>query len=165
MMLVVRIVAGLHLAAYLGIMWYGWKSYNLLRKQSWRYMGVGFFILLLYRTRQFIAQMLVDYRVDTGGTLFSFVGAVFLLVAFRMLWHEHHGLINKLSTAPGPIRSGAQPVEFWSHFAREQAAKTLESIRLIVREEIAAASGTTTVTVKGPAAVLTEPTMETPPPK
>lgn len=37
----------------------------------------------------------------------------------------------------------------------------MDQIREIVREEIAAASGTTTVTVKGPAAVIAEP--ETPP--
>lgn len=141
-MLLIRIVAGLHLAVYVGIMWYGWQSYKLLQKKSWRYMGVGFFVLLLYRSRQFVEQLLVDYHVDTGGTLFSFVGAVFLLVAFKMLWREHHDLINKLATVPGPIKSGAQPVEFW-----------LKEIRVIVREEIAAASGTTTVTVKGPSAV------------
>lgn len=160
-MLLIRIAAGLHLAAYLGIMWYGWKSYKLLRKKSWRYMGIGFAILLLYRTRQFIAQLLVDYRLDTGGTLFSFVGAVLLLIAFRKLWLEHQELFEKMAANPGPMRSGAQTVEFWEHFAQEQTAKTLDGVRTVVREEIAAASGTTTVTVKGPSSIVTEP--ETPP--
>lgn len=148
MMPIVRIVAFLHLAVYLGIMWYGWQSYKLLRKKSWRYMGIGFSVLLLYRVRQAIVQLFIDERVDAGGTLFSFVGAVFLLVAFRMLWLEHHDLIKKL-IVPGPLRSGAQPVEFW-----------LERIRLIVREEIAAVSATTTVTVKGPSSVVAEPLKE-----
>lgn len=156
MMLLIRIVAGLHLAVYLGIMWYGWKSYKLLRKKSWRYMGIGFAILLLYRTGQFIEQLMVDYRVDTGGTLFSFVGAVLLLVAFRMLWREHFDLLGKL-VHPEPSRAGAQSVEFWTRIAEKREAIVLEQIRLVVREEIAAVSATTTVTVKGPSSMVVEP--------
>ena len=163
MMLLIRVAAFLHLAAYLGIMWYGWKSYKLLQKKSWRYMAIGFAVLLLYRLRQAIAQLLVDYRIDTGGTLLSFIGAVFLLLAFRMLWFEHRELIEKLSSDPGPSRAGAQSVEYWMRVAEQQAIKTIEDFRQVVREEIAAASGTTTVTVKGPSSIVTEPIAETPP--
>lgn len=141
-MLLVRIVTGLHLAVYLGIMWYGWQSYKLLRKPSWKVMGVGFGVLLAYRVRQLIKQFTVSYPVDTETTIMPFIGAVLLLVAFWMMSREHVELIRKLAEPPLPMRSGAQPVKFW-----------LDEIRAIVHEEIAAASGTTTVTVKGPSAV------------
>lgn len=164
MMPFIYTIASLHLIAYLGIMWYGWQIYKLLRKPSWKVMGVGFGVLLAYRVRQLVRQLAVDYPIDTEATVMPFVGAVLLLVAFWMMSREHVELIHKLSEPP-QMRAGAQSVDYWMHVAREQAAKTLEDLRVIVREEIAAASGTTTVTVKGPAAVLTEPTMETPPPK
>ena len=32
MMTLIRIVAGLHLAVYLGIIWYGWQNYKPLRR-------------------------------------------------------------------------------------------------------------------------------------
>lgn len=148
-MSLVRIVAFLHLAVYLGIMWYGWQSYKLLRKRSWRFMGIGFSIFLVYRIREFIAQMLVDYPIDPVDTLVPFAASLFLLVAFWMLCQEHKDLLTKLSESPSPLRSGAQPVEFW----QAESRKVLESFRSIVREEIAAASGMT-VTVKGPSATL-----------
>lgn len=148
MMTLVRIVASLHLAVYLGIMWYGWQSYKLLRKPSWKVMGIGFAVLLVYRLRQLARQMLVDYPIDAENTFLPFVGALFLLVAFWMLSREQHELIKKLRDSPSPLRSGAQSVEFWVEKSREM----LDQFRKIVREEIAAASGTTTVTVKGPSA-------------
>lgn len=123
MMLTIRIVAFLHLAVYAGIMWYGWQSYKLLRKKSWRYMGIGFTIFLIYRMRQFGKQLLVDYPIDTETTLIPFIGSVFLLVAFRMLSREHHGLMSLLAQ-PVSLRSGAQPVEYW-----------LQNFRVIVSEE------------------------------
>lgn len=152
MMTLVRIVAGLHLAVYLGIMWYGWESYKLLKKKSWRFMGIGFAVFLVYRIDQFLEQLVASHPIDTEGTLVPFVGSLFLLVAFWMLCHEHHDLIKKLADSPSPLRSGAQPVEFWE----EKSRKTLEEIRKVVREEIAAASGKTTVTVTGPSAATTE---------
>lgn len=145
MMTLIRIVAALHLAVYLGIMWYGWQSYKLLRKRSWKFMGIGFTVFLVYRIRQFIRQVVVDYPIDTENTLLPFIASVFLLVAFRMLCEEHRHLITLMAQPPSVLRSGAQPVEYW-----------MENLRKIVREEIAAASGTTTVTVKGPAATNTE---------
>lgn len=48
--------------------------------------------------------------------------------------------------------SGNMPLDFWLN----ESQKMLEVIRQIIREEIAAASGTTTVTVKGPSATATE---------
>lgn len=123
MMLTIRIVAFLHLAVYAGIMWYGWQSYKLLRKKSWRYMGIGFTIFLIYRLRQFIKQVVVDYPIDTESTFIPFVASVFLLVAFKMLHSEHRGLINLLAE-PVSLRTGAQPVEYW-----------LTNVRQIVREE------------------------------
>lgn len=129
MMLLIRIVAGLHLAVYLGIMWYGWQSYKLLKKKSWRFMGIGFGIFLIYRIRQFIEQMIVAYPIDTESTLIPFIGSVFLLIAFRMLNTEHNSLM-KLMAEPTAIRSGAQPVEYW-----------LNHIRTIVREENERAKG------------------------
>lgn len=95
-MIIVRIVAFLHLAVYLGIMWYGWQSYKLLRKPSWKIMGIGFAVLLIYRVRQFIRQMITDYAIDAENTLLPFIGAVLLLVAFRMLSKEHARLLSKL---------------------------------------------------------------------
>lgn len=132
MMLLVRIVASLHLVVYIGIMWYGWQSYKLLRKRSWKYMGIGFTIFLIYRIRQLIRQLLVDYPLDTETTLIPFIGAVFLLVAFRMLRTEHWQLISRM-VEPAPLRSGAQPVEFWlektRQMFREEITKALEKLR------------------------------------
>lgn len=153
MMLLVRIVAGLHLAVYLGIMWYGWQSYKLLRKRSWRFMGIGFTIFLVYRIDQFIEQLVASGPMDTEGTLIPFIASLFLLTAFWMLHNEHYDLISKLADSPSPLRSGAQPVEFWISESR----KRMDEIRQIVKEEIAAASGTTTVTVKGPASTALDP--------
>lgn len=150
MVTLLRIVAGLHLAVYLGIMWYGWQSYKLLQKRSWKFMGIGFFILLVYRTWRFAEELLVESVDDAERTLLPFVGAVFLLVAFRMLCSEHKHLIGLMAQPPAILRSGAQPVEFWE----EKSRKMLDELRGIVREEIAAASGTTTVTVKGPSATV-----------
>lgn len=150
MMVLIRIVAGLHLAVYLGIMWYGWQSYKLLRKKSWKFMGIGFTILLLYRTRQFIEQ-LVGAHPD-AERMVPFVAAVFLLIAFRMLCEEHRHLIGLMAEPPVILRSGAQPVEFWEDKSRRMVAE----FRQIIREEIAAARGTTTVTVKGPSATATQ---------
>lgn len=150
MVTLLRIVAGLHLAVYLGIMWYGWQSYKLLQKRSWKFMGIGFFILLVYRTWRFAEELLVESVDDAERTLLPFVGAVFLLIAFRMLCAEHKHLISLMAQPPAILRSGAQPVEFWE----EKSRKMLDELRGIVREEIAAASGTTTVTVKGPSATV-----------
>jgi hypothetical protein len=127
MRLLIHVVAGLHLAVYLGIMWYGWQSYKLLRKKSWRYMGIGFTILLIYRTWRFAEQLFTDPLNDAERTLLPFVGAVFLLIAFRMLCSEHKHLLS-LMAEPVSLRSGAQPVEYW-----------LSKTRIIVREELAAA--------------------------
>lgn len=112
-------------------------------------MGIGFAVLLVYRLRQLARQMLVDYPIDAENTFLPFVGALFLFVAFWMLSREQHELIKKLRDSPSPLRSGAQSVEFWVEKSREM----LDQFRKIVREEIAAASGTTTVTVKGPSAL------------
>jgi hypothetical protein len=152
MIILIHIVAALHLAVYLGIMYYGWQSYKLLRKRSWRFMGVGFTVLLVYRTWRFVEQLFTEHVNDAEGTLLPFIGALFLLIAFWMLCHEHRDLINKLTESPSPLRSGAQPVEFW----KEESRKALIEFRAIVREEIAAASGKTTVTVTGPSAATTE---------
>lgn len=152
MMTLLRIVAGLHLAVYLGIMWYGWQSYKLLRKRSWMYMGVGFFILLVYRTWRFAEELFVESVEDAERTLLPFAGAMFLLVAFRMLCAEHKHLISLMAAPPAMLRSGAQPVEFWEDKSRQM----VDELRKVVREEIAAASGTTTVTVKGPSATVGE---------
>lgn len=140
MMTLVRIVAGLHLAVYLGIIWYGWQNYKPLRKKSWTAIGIGFVIFLLYRVSQFVQQMMVEYPTDIETTLVPFVASLFLLVGFWIMDGETEDFLRKMAD-PRPIQSGAQPVEYW-----------LENFRAIVREEIAAASGTTTVTVKGPSA-------------
>lgn len=124
MMTLIRIVAGLHLAVYLGIMWYGWQSYRVLRKKSWRYMGIGFTIFLIYRIDQFIEQLIANYPIDAESTFVPFIGSLFLLVAFWMLRHEHYDLIERLAERPSPLRSGAQPVEYW-----------LNNFRVIVSEE------------------------------
>jgi hypothetical protein len=134
MMVFIRIVAFLHLVAYVGIMYYGWQSYKLLRKRSWKYMGIGFSVLFVYRAMRFAELMITDVPVDTERVLLPFIGAVFLLTAFWMLRHEHWELLTKMADPPSPVRSGAQPVEYW-----------LENFRKIVREEIAAAS-----TIKAP---------------
>lgn len=51
-----------------------------------------------------------------------------------------------------PANSGQMPPQFWI----DESRKSLGEIRKIVREEVAAASGTTTVTVVGPSATTTE---------
>lgn len=123
MRLLVHVVAGLHLAVYVGIMWYGWQSYKLLRKRSWKFMGIGFSILLTYRTWRFVEQLFTEHLNDVEGTLLPFTGALFLLVAFRMLCSEHKHLMS-LMAQPTQLRSGAQPVEYW-----------LQNFRTIVTEE------------------------------
>lgn len=140
MMTLIRIVAGLHLAVYLGIIWYGWQNYKPLRKKSWTAIGIGFVIFLLYRVSQFVQQMMVEYPTDIETTLVPFVASLFLLAGFWIMDGETEDFLRKMAV-PRPVQSGAQPVEYW-----------LENFRAIVREEIAAASGTTTVTVKGPSA-------------
>lgn len=140
MMTLIRIVAGLHLAVYLGIIWYGWQNYKPLRKKSWTAIGIGFVIFLLYRVSQFTQQMMVEYPTDIETTLVPFVASLFLLAGFWIMDGETEDFLRKMAV-PRPVQSGAQPVEYW-----------LENFRAIVREEIAAASGTTTVTVKGPSA-------------
>lgn len=88
-------------------------------------MGVGFAILLTYRSWRFVEQLLfTNHLNDTEGTLLPFTGAVFLLIAFRMLCSEHKHLISLMATPPAALRSGAQPVEYW-----------LQNFRLIVHEE------------------------------
>ena len=149
-MLTVRIVAFLHLAVYAGIMWYGWQSYKLLRRRSWTYMGIGFAIFLLYRLRQFLLLAVIDHPVEAESIVVPFIASVFLLAAFWMLSDEHRHLLN-IMAEPSPLRSGAQPVEFW----QAESRKVLEDFRVVVREEIKAASGTTMVTVKGPSASAT----------
>jgi hypothetical protein len=130
MRLLIHVIAGLHLAVYLGIMWYGWQSYKLLRKKSWRYMGIGFSVLLIYRTWRFVEQLFTEQISDAERTLLPFIGAVFLLIAFRMLCSEHRNLLS-LMAEPVSLRSGAQPVEYW-----------LSNFRTIVREEVAALRAT-----------------------
>lgn len=126
MMFLIRAVTLLHLAVYSGIMWYGWQSYKLLRKPSWKVMGVGFAVLLVYRARQLVRQMMVDYPIDAENTFLPFFGAVFLLVAFWMLSREHAALIAKLAE-PLSLRSGTQPVEYWlGHF--DEVKKALKRI-------------------------------------
>lgn len=56
----------------------------------------------------------------------------------------------------GPSNSGQLPPQFWI----DESRKALDEIRTIVREEINAASGMTTVTVKGPSATLRPPVEE-----
>lgn len=144
-MLLVRIVAGLHLIVYLGIIWYGWQNYKPLRKKSWTSIGIGFVIFLLYRVSQFTQEMMVEHPTDIETTFVPFVASLFLLVGFWIMDGETEDFLKKLAD-PRPVQSGAQPVEYW-----------LENFRTIVREEIAAASGTTTVTVKGPSALDVAP--------
>lgn len=145
MMTLIRIVAGLHLAVYLGIIWYGWQNYKPLRRKSWTAIGIGFVIFLFYRVSQFTQQLMVEHPTDIETTLVPFVASLFLLAGFWIMDGETEDFLRKLAD-PRPVQSGEKPVEYW-----------LENFRTIVREEIAAASGTTTVTVKGPSALETAP--------
>lgn len=128
MMSLVRIVAFLHTAVYLGIILYGWQSYKRLRTRSWFYMGMGFFILLAYRLERFIGLLPAEYgemnEMNIVGTIIPFTGGLLLLLAFWKLSKEHEQLIEALAQ-PNPPRSGSQSVEYW-----------LGNIRTIVREEI-----------------------------
>ena len=151
MMTLIRIVAGLHLAVYLGIIWYGWQNYKPLRKKSWTWIGIAFVIFLLYRVSQFVQEMMVEHPTDVETTLVPFVASLFLLVGFWIMDGETEDFLRKLAD-PGPARSGAQSVEYW----KEESRKMVEELRVVIREEIAAASGMTTVTVKGPSATLIE---------
>lgn len=117
-LLLVRIIGLLHLLVYIGIMWYGWKSYKLLRKRSWFMMGIGFVILLAYRSERFYELMVVTDSLqelnimNLSGTLTPFVGAVFLLIAFALQNDEYKKLFQKLLIRPVP-RSGELPPDFW----------------------------------------------------
>lgn len=125
MMWFLRIIGFLHLAIYVGIMWWGWKSYRILRKKSWLYMGIGFCFLLLNRTGLFFQLMTDGGEVTTRGTITPFIGAVFLLVAFWTLSEEHHELIERMGSRPPRQSAGAQPVEFWEN-----------TVRRVIREEL-----------------------------
>lgn len=144
MMLLIRVVAGLHLAVYVAIIWYGWQNYKPLRKKSWTAIGTGFLIFLLYRVSQFTQEMMVEHPTDIETTLVPFVASLFLLAGFWIMNGETEDFLKRMAD-PRPAQSGAQSVEYW-----------LEKVRTIVREELAAASGVTTVTVKGPSATNTE---------
>lgn len=124
MMTLIRIVAGLHLIVYLGIIWYGWQNYKPLRKKSWTAIGIGFVIFLLYRVSQFIQEMMVQSPSDIETTLVPFFASLFLLAGFWIMDGETEDFLKKMAD-PGPTRSGAQPVEYW-----------LENLRTIVREEV-----------------------------
>lgn len=136
MMLLVRIVAGLHLIVYLGIIWYGWQNYKPLRKRSWTAIGTGFVVFLLYRVSQFVQEMMVEHPTDIETTLVPFVASLFLLAGFWIMDGETEDFLKRLAD-PRPMRSGEQPVDYW-----------LDNFRAIVREEIAATR--TTLTVTGP---------------
>lgn len=129
MMLLVRIVTALHLFVYLGIIWYGWQNYKPLRRKSWTCIGIGFVIFLLYRISQFTQQMMTGYSIDIETTIVPFIASLFLLVGFWIMDGETEDFIKKIAQ-PGPLRSGAQPVEYW-----------LSNFRTIVREEITKALG------------------------
>ena len=133
-MLLVRIIAGLHLFVYLGIIWYGWQNYKPLRRKSWTCIGTGFVVFLLYRVSQFIQQMMADYPVDIETTIVPFIASLFLLIGLWIMDGETEDFVKKI-VSPSPIRSGAQPVEFW----QEESRKVLQEFRQVVREEIAAA--------------------------
>lgn len=148
----VRTIAFLHLAIYLGIMWYGWQHYKLLRKRSWLFMGIGFALLLAYRVIRFVEMLVTHAPSDTERVLLPFIGAILLLVAFRLLYGEHKHLISLMAEPFSPLKAGAQSVEYWM----QESRKNLDEIRKIVREEIAATR--TTLTVTGPV-------VETPPEK
>lgn len=126
-----RIIGFLHLAIYVGIMWWGWKSYRILRKQSWLYMGIGFTFLLLNRTAIFYQLMTDGDGTSARSTITPFIGAVFLLIAFWKLSQEHHELIERMGSRPQRQSAGAQPVEFWQDVFRkivsEEIAKSKQS--------------------------------------
>lgn len=125
MMWFLRAVAFLHMLIYMGIMWWGWKSYRILRKRSWLYMGIGFTFLLLNRTGLFYLLMTNGDGASARGTITPFIGAIFLLIAFWKLSEEHHDLIERMGSRPPRSSAGAQPVEFWEG-----------TIRKVVREEL-----------------------------
>lgn len=129
-LLLVRITALLHLLVYIGIMWYGWKSYKLLRKRSWFIMGVGFLVLLAYRAERFYELMLLTSIqevnvMNVSDTLTPFVGAVFLLAAFKMQNGEYKALFQRLLQRPVP-RSGELPPDFWRREFREAVRDTVK---------------------------------------
>lgn len=126
-LLLARIIAFLHLVAYVGIMWYGWKSYKLLRKRSWFIMGVGFLVLLVYRTERFYTLLTETniQELSLSDTLTPFMGAVFLMVAFGMLNGEHKTLFQKLLQRPVP-RSGELPPDYWQREFRQSIRDTIK---------------------------------------
>jgi hypothetical protein len=98
-MTVIRIVAFLHMAVYLGIMWYGWQSYRLLRNRSWLWAGIGFMLLLAYRADRFVILLVSDVIRDTDfyGTLISFVGGVLILIGVLRISRENKVLVTALA--------------------------------------------------------------------
>ena len=129
-MLTVRVIAALHLVAYVGIIWYGWLSYRMLRKESWLYVGLGFILLLIYRVDRFLVLLLTDNPVsemNVYGTLLAFAGALLLLSGFVKICRENREMLVKLAAAPTGLRAGAQTTDYW-----------LDAFRKIVKEEVAA---------------------------
>ena len=130
MMLTVRIIAGLHMAVYLGIIWYGWRSYRMLRKESWLYVGGGFILLLAYRVDRFITLLGAPSPLDDAtsySTVFSFIGGLLLLIGFVKIYGENRTLTEAMKHAPVGLRAGAQSTNYW-----------LDAFRNIVKEEVAA---------------------------
>lgn len=126
-MWLIKTVAFLHTLVYLGIMWRGWMSYRILRNRSWLLMGMGFFVLLVYRAERLIQIWALPEISDLNemnitGTLLPFLGALLLLVAFWKLSLEMQRIGLRLE---GESPSGARPVAEWE-----------ERIRRIVSEEI-----------------------------
>lgn len=134
---IIRIIAFIHMLLYMGIMWWGWQSYKLLQKRSWLYMGVGFGVLLIFRTEQFYALMTHSADdVHTGARLMwetftPFIGAGFLILSFWRLSYEHQKLIDRLrSHRPTELSAGDQPVEFWEGVFRKIVSEEVAKIKL-----------------------------------
>lgn len=148
-LLLVRIIALLHLLVYIGIMWYGWKSYKILRKRSWFIMGMGFLILLAYRTERSYEMLMVTgvqelNIMNLSDTLTPFVGAVFLLVAFGMQNDEHRTLFQRLLHRPIP-RSGELPPDFWRKEFDEAIRRNIKDDLLKQVSSISTQAGTASV--------------------
>jgi hypothetical protein len=134
--MVIPIAQILHLLVYVGIMWYGWQSYQTLRKQSWTYLGFGFGLLAAYRIwkfGEFLAPTWLPIE-PTVDTLLPLIGAIAQMMAFRFMRNEDVALIKRLRQLRLSTTSGDRSIEEWEASIRDIVRKENEPIHAMLEQ-------------------------------
>lgn len=136
-------------------------------------VGAGYATLRLWRSRhhplmKWVGLYMNAFIIDVLSAvvlLFMAKGVVFTwkfttvmfvstlladVVRAPLILYLIRGPADVPSLPAGPSNSGQLPPQFWM----DESRKMVDELRVVIREEIAAASGMTTVTVKGPSATL-----------